>query len=282
VLFWRNACVGYSLQKNASKRVTLAQARAAASAAFDTWMGVQCPTSGGKTGKVSITVEELIPVQCGVSGGTSFQEGKPSQNVIVFRDTAWPHNDAKDPVGRSLTVALTTATFNNDTGELWDADIEMNSHDYVFTTDGDPEPGEFDLQAVLTHEGGHFLGIGHSSDPYATMRTDDPGGSDRRRDLAPDDISGICAAYPPGGVRSVDKSVDSSGRIVQTTCNPTPVYGFSSACTADGSGDSGGCACRATPRVPQRNLDIFLGLTWLAALRRIFRKHRDPCQAHHR
>jgi hypothetical protein len=57
-----------------------------------------------------------------------------------------------------------------------------------------PSTGGYDLQHVLTHEIGHCLGLGHSTDPNAIMyATTTPGTA--VRDLAYDDILGLQALY---------------------------------------------------------------------------------------
>src|SRR5262245_54746035 len=45
-VYWKNACVGYSLQKDASSQVTLEQAQAAAAWAFAAWRDAPCPQGG--------------------------------------------------------------------------------------------------------------------------------------------------------------------------------------------------------------------------------------------
>jgi Matrixin len=62
--------------------------------------------------------------------------------------------------------------------------------------------GEYDIQGVATHEYGHALGMGHSSDPNATMA---PSHSDNwipSRSIEADDIAGIQSIY---GVKSPAK-----------------------------------------------------------------------------
>jgi hypothetical protein len=55
-------------------------------------------------------------------------------------------------------------------------------------------------------------------------------GTTTMRELAADDVGGICTIYLPDGERVVDKSVSSTGTIDETTCDPTPRHGFSTQC----------------------------------------------------
>ena len=50
-----------------------------------------------------------------------YNAGQGNANIILFHDEVWPYQ------GTSNTLALTTLTFNTDTGEIYDADMEINA-----------------------------------------------------------------------------------------------------------------------------------------------------------
>jgi hypothetical protein len=127
------------------------------------------------------------------------------------------------------TLALTTVTYNPDTGEIYDADMEVNTAEYKIVASDVPKADEYDLRSILTHEAGHFYGLAHAPDVEATMYASYDGGETKKRDLAPDDVCGICAAYPP---------------VRTATCDTTPHNGFASACgTPPAPKSSSGCHC---------------------------------------
>ena len=68
---------------------------------------------------------------------------------------------------------LTLVWHDPQSGEILDADIQINLHRGLGTITACQEQcaGEHDvdLQNVLTHEAGHFLGLAHSQDHDATM-----------------------------------------------------------------------------------------------------------------
>jgi hypothetical protein len=212
-LSWRSPCLTYSLQQDASKRASLDLAGDVLDQAFATWMSAACP--GGGSPRIRITR--------GANVGCREQEYNQEQgnaNAIIFRDEGWPY-----PNGAS-TLALTTVTYNLDTGEIYDADIEVNSRDVDFTS-GD-EGVVFDLRSILTHEAGHFLGLSHSVDQSATMFADYKQESVNLRDLEADDIAAICATYP-------------AGEAIPATCDSTPRHGFSGACAEAVAAEEQGC-----------------------------------------
>jgi len=224
VLWWRNACVGYSIQEDASRQVTLAQAEQAIATAFTKWTGTACPADDAGQSRVSIDVRDEGPVAC---DEVQYNENEPNQHVIIFRDDVWPYTDSYN------TLALTTVTFDPDTGELYDADMEINSTAPIpLTVSGPVPPGGYDFASIVTHETGHFLGMAHSPDSRATMFARYIQGSTSMRDLSEDDVEGICTAYPPDGTRTT-----SIGEPVpEDSCDPTPRHGFSTTCSQTEAG----------------------------------------------
>jgi hypothetical protein len=226
-VWWRNACQSYDIQENASKHVPLDVATNKFATAFSQWTGASCP--GG--GHPSIDATNLGPVAC---DEVHYNTDQGNQHVIIFRDGAWPH-----PNDLNNTLGLTTITFDPDTGEIYDADMEINSSVPLAVSDPIPADGT-DLLSIITHETGHFFGMAHSGDSTATMYAHYIPGSTAMRTLKPDDVSGICAIYPPSGDRSVDPIVADGGIVHADTCDPTPRHGFQSACSSPGGGGSGG------------------------------------------
>jgi Matrixin len=221
-LAWASSCVTVAVHDLGSPRNGLSYEDVAGvvEEAFVTWQGAKC-----KGGPPSITVNMLGPVECGVS---QYNPSKSNANIVLFREDDWPYPGATNAIG------LTTTRFSKKTGELWDADIELNGMGASLTI-GDPIQGD-DLLSVLTHEAGHFLGLSHSSDQSATMKSiyssrDD---GDSFRSLAPDDVEGICAIYPPERVPAT------------TSCDNR--HGFSAQCGADQPEQSESSGCSVSTR----------------------------------
>lgn len=216
-LYWPTSCVGYSVQRDASDQVTLDDTRAIVAEAFQTWTSAECAGN-----PVGLTVEDLGVVSC---DAVTYDAKTKNANVIMFRDDSWPYDG-------SAALALTTVTYVLETGEIRDADMEINSADATLTTsDTDVD---VDLLSIVTHEVGHFLGLAHTPDTSATMFQDYPPKSITLRTLESDDIAGICAVYPPGNT---------------TVCDSTPVNGLGDTCAEPAAVEEGCCAVK--PGAPQ-------------------------------
>ena len=217
-LYWPGACVSFSVQKNGSplRHISEQTAEQVISAALGQWAGADC---GGGT-HPSIGIYDHGAVSCDKQ---EYNQHSGNANIFMFRDKAWPYDTGGS--GASVeTLALTTVTYNINTGEIYDADVEINSHDAPITV-GDQNV-QADLASILTHESGHFLGMAHTTVTDATMYPSYQYGDTSLRTLAQDDIDGICAIYPPY-------------RMVGA-CDPTPRHGYATACAAP---PAAGCGC---------------------------------------
>lgn len=175
--------------------------------AFNAWSNRSCDETGTR-GRASLQFEETEPVACWKSRYVAEGEG-PNVNVILFQDNNWKFR------GIDGTIAKTSVTFDENTGEILDADIEVNSAHFIITVSDNPDVVQYDLQSVLTHEVGHFLGIAHSKERDAVMLAEYNSGSLGLRELGSDDVSALCTAYPPNR---------------DAECNSTPRGGLDATC----------------------------------------------------
>lgn len=242
-LWWRNACVSYDVQEDASQQIPYDVADMVAAESFSKWTGTMC-ASGNQTGRVSIDVRDFGPVAC---NQVQYNENQGNQHVIIFRDQGSTDFDSTN------TLGLTTVTFNPDTGEIYDADIEINSSKSLSVTVPVPSDG-YDFPSIMTHEAGHFLGMAHSVSSQTTMYAQYTQGTITKRILSADDMAGICSIYPPDGTRAVATSVAANGFLTEDACDPTPRHGFQSECAQPQK-----AACAVVGREPAASpLPIYL------------------------
>ncbi|HEY5957191.1 MAG TPA: matrixin family metalloprotease [Polyangiaceae bacterium] len=203
-LYWPQACVSFSVQKDGSPAlgITADLFEGFVSESFANWQNVACPEGGNP----NIRLDKYPRVECAEA---RYNQSSPNQNVWLFRDDAWPHKGDGD-----RTIALTLVSFNPKSGEIYDVDVELNSFNRQFKVES--QGAGDDLQSVIQHESGHFLGLAHSNDSQSTMWSNYNGSVDMRS-LELDDAAGLCAAYPP--VAEPDE-----------TCNADPRHGFSTQC----------------------------------------------------
>lgn len=222
LLHWPSGCVTFDVQEDGSPKLgldanTIADAT---SAAFRAWETADC---NGK--EPALNAGTLGPVACNES---RYNEQGKNANIVMFRDEEWPYPNT---IGDAY--ALTTVRFDPATGEIFDADIEVNSYDFSnIATDGSPH--SVDLQSILTHEVGHFLGMAHAAptDLVSTMRAGWNGMGLDLRTLSPDDEAGICDVYPPGSP-------------APSSC--VPRHGFASECNVPVS-EAAGCTVEPARR----------------------------------
>jgi hypothetical protein len=252
-LIWNTSCLGFAIQEDGTRLLDLeGQAVPALKAAFGAWSGVACPS--GKPATLNFTAPKDY-IACKKS---QYNPQGKNVNVVFFQDDTWNYR------GLDATLAKTSVTYNDDTGEIYDADIEVNAAKNVLTTSTDPSKAQYDLQAIMTHEVGHFIGIAHSANSSAVMFASYSPGSLTQRTLTDDDIDAVCAIYPP--TRAVE-------------CNAEPKGGYSAQCDdtsgSSSGGSSSGGVCALGQSAPDGLLHgglVVLGLAATLGRRRRSRK----------
>jgi len=236
----------FRLHARGSALLVNEEARAAVRAAFFRWTDVECP--GGRT-SLRFVEQEAI------NDDKPLESDAPRPTTgfgIYFRDHGWPYTNR----GGDGQIALTTLEFGKDSGRILYADIELNTGDQELST---TETGTgTDLQTVVTHEVGHYIGLAHSQAPNAIMAASLCASGDRcnlnkvaARRLGDDDRAGVCALFPPGAAPKAE-----------TRCT-----------------DGGGCATSPAPRFLKLGAAASVLLLALAVRRWRRPTHRDKVLA---
>lgn len=237
---WTESCVGYLLQQDGSADIgDLATVRDIANRAFNHWNQIDC---------ANITVGEIGTTP---SRAVGVPNGEPDANIIMFVSSGWRYPSA--------VQALTTVTYRITDGVIVDADMEYNEQVFnIGVVDSSDDNTILDLENVMTHEAGHFLGLDHvvMNDDFvddgtgvegATMFATAGLGETIKRSLAADDIAGVCDIYSEA---PICVCTFSSGQIDE------------SCAIAREPGD--GCATTSSPTLP----GLVLALGALFGLRR--------------
>jgi hypothetical protein len=182
------------------------------------------------------------------SRDVGYIENKDNMNVVLFRqkncsDVA-PKTDkcwTDDNCGNAFdcwqhipgAIALTTTSFNKESGRILDSDIELNTPNFIFSAVDAPPciaPNFLvtcvatDIQNTLTHEVGHLLGLSHTDIPGSTMAPRAPGGEISKRDLDSFSKQFVCDVYPKGKPSRTCKIVNAKAELGKVGgCNSLPI-----------------------------------------------------------
>ena len=170
LVHWNQSCVTWWMEASGCGALTPEETREVLRASFQAWDEYEGMYVDFEEGGVS----------CVESAGL---DDTGPLNIAVWRKGlgSWPYP--------ARVVGLTTLTFDKETGEIVDADMEFNEEDFDFSHD--KEPNTYDLQHAVTHEVGHILGLGHSAVRSSVMyETAGPEAWNKRR-LDLDDKEGV-------------------------------------------------------------------------------------------
>jgi len=197
--------VRYSLNDRGFPGLSSEELRALLDSAFSPWEAASClpPTAaGGDAGRPNYDAGgERTPIGLTITQNehtTSLsagpQELEPNENVIAHLSRSEWTDDRR-------AFAITKIWYNARNGHILGADMLFNGNMDPFGTcppAGCSDNEITDFRNVATHEVGHFLGLAHSDVDDSTMWCDASPGETTKRDLAADDVDGLCSIYAEG------------------------------------------------------------------------------------
>ncbi len=202
---WDSVPSGYHVNQVGYSRIDLPTVRRIFADSMDEWARPCC--------------SDWSATDLGLTTGVGEDGGNP-QYIFSFRTGAWPRElgDATSTLGITLTR---WSTRGGDCFGLT-ADMVFNAATHTFGTS--ETVSTVDLQAVATHESGHWLGLGHSSVSGSTMWPVHTGEGDRS--LHADDETGVCTLYPGDCGCTTARDCDPDEVCEAGRCEPAP-------CTSD-------------------------------------------------
>jgi hypothetical protein len=236
-VYWKSGCISYAVQRDGSPldRISAQQVAELLQEGFGAWSDASCPQGG--TPELSSARQGLIACN---QVEFSCMAGDQNSNLVVFRDRFDRSSSSLQPG----VIALTTVTANLVNGEIFDADIEINSRDEDFYIDTPGASGDSrNLRGVINHELGHLLGLSHSKVRGALMQSLYEGITEP----AADDSAGICEAFDRGGSDPACSvaPLDSNAQCLGSDANCSTIG------ADDPSESDGGCSCRQAGSEPK-------------------------------
>lgn len=134
---------------------------------------------------------EFVPMGC----TTVAENRNDGVNAIIFQTDHWEFDPAALAITRNFYVSGSGAR----AGLILDTDILVNGFNHDYSTTGGASV--HDMQNIMTHEVGHFIGLGHEDNPKdadATMFESAAIGETKKRTLGVTDAQILFEAY--GGV----------------------------------------------------------------------------------
>jgi hypothetical protein len=205
--------VPYRLHARGYAGIKVTPLRAAIRKAFDRWTTVECD---GERTSLRFKEEAEAP-----------PNDPEAPYAVTMVNEGWPFDES--------ALAQTTHDFGKDSGTVKNAIIQINTatHEFRVASDNSPtaltaESGGADIESVLVHEVGHYIGLAHSNVPKSIMAPSYCQDEERckqaelSRDLGEDDIKAVCALYPPPSQAPVVGSDPGPGHATSFGCSNAP------------------------------------------------------------
>jgi hypothetical protein len=159
------------------------------------WVNPHAPESGGADGTVEAFLQALTTpaITWSLVPGAAFSffyEGPISASEVEYNG----FNEVIFFPGGQNNVAGRSRIWYDESRLILEADFWLNS-DLDWDATGALERTELDVESAALHEFGHWLGLGHDTDPAAVMYASLTTGA-LRRTLASSDQAGISFIYP--------------------------------------------------------------------------------------
>lgn len=195
---WQSMPVSYWINESGSPVILNKSEFAAVRAAFQAWQNVA-------TANIQLNYKGTTPITA---------VGYDGMNLVTFADSSVPLG--------TTTIAATFSFYgpvfagdNTIQYGTQEADIAFNPA-FDFSTSADS--GKYDIQGVITHEIGHFLGLDHAGLISSVMVPFSLPSQLDQRTLSYDDIAGVTEIYP--------KNLPPLGQIQGSVKSGTaPVFG---------------------------------------------------------
>jgi len=157
-----------------------AQVDGAVNAAFNEWSAPGCT--------------EFDVLQGGDTAGNPLDNNNDN-DIVGFMESSWPAS-----LGGSSTLAVTVPSWYQEPHceFIENADMVVNGVNHYWVLGNPSNWNQADLQSVIAHEAGHWIGFDHNTYAGSTLTASYSGGISERT-ITCDDTEGACSVYPASG-----------------------------------------------------------------------------------